>query len=109
MVFFWYKSKGSFSETSQVVLTMLLIVFMLWAKFYKTIEHYQRNPRDLPLFPIAVLFSYFHGLIKLYALCTLSNVRMPPFSSTHMLIEKVSWGGRDTSDTQAPNILVDET
>jgi hypothetical protein len=104
MAFFWYKSEGSFSETSQVVLTILLIVFMLWAKFYKTIEHYQRNPRDLLLFPIAVLFSYFHGLIKLYGLCTLSNVRIPLFQVPHMLVERVSWGSRDASkdDSASP-------
>jgi hypothetical protein len=55
---------------------------MLWAKFLKTIKHYQRNPKDLLLFPLAVLFGYLHGFIKLYAFCTLSNVGIPPFSST---------------------------
>jgi hypothetical protein len=79
MVFFCYKSMGSSSGTSQLMLTTLLIFFMLWAKFLKTINHYQRNPKDLLLFPIAVLFGYFHGFIKLYAFCTLSNVGIPPF------------------------------
>lgn len=73
MAFFWYKSE----ELSLAA----LIVFMLGAKLYRNFEHYKRNPTDLLLFPITVLFVYCHGLIKLYALCTLSNVSTPPLLS----------------------------
>lgn len=69
---------------------------MVGAKLYRNFEHYERNPKDLLLFPITILFGYFHGLIKIYALCTLSNVSITAcFQKLILLIRKVTWGSRD--------------
>jgi hypothetical protein len=46
----------------------------------------RRNPRDIIFLPVSILFGYFHGLIKLYALCTLKEVnhhRAPRARPTH--------------------------
>jgi hypothetical protein len=99
MAFCWYRCKGSFGETCWLSLTTLLVAFGLFAKFFKTVDHYQRNPKDLPLLPIAIAFGYLHGLIKLYALCTLSNVcnAICP-NSNNMLTNQVAWGSRHASE-----------
>ncbi|PHH63310.1 hypothetical protein CDD81_6084 [Ophiocordyceps australis] len=48
----------------------------LWALIWK-------HPRDMVYLPVSVLFGYFHGLIKLYALATLNMT---------------SWGSRADGD-----------
>lgn len=51
---------------------------MFVSKFIKLLGHYIRYPADLVLLPVSILFGYFHGLIKLYAACTLNVVSVPP-------------------------------
>ncbi|KAL9636307.1 MAG: hypothetical protein Q9164_002908 [Protoblastenia rupestris] len=56
-------------------------VFFLWLVFSKTVKqwpHFYRHPSDLKFLPVLFGFGYFHGLIKMYGLCTL---------------HKTSWGG----------------
>ena len=38
------------------------------------IGHYIRYPVDVLLLPISILFGYFHGVIKMYAVMTLNVV-----------------------------------
>jgi hypothetical protein len=103
MMFCWYKSRGLFSETEWLSLTTLLVALVLFAKIFKTIDHYRRNCGDLLLLPVAIAFGYFHGLIKLYALCSLSNVRPSALlQANNMLIVQVTWGSRDTSEDKSP-------
>lgn len=59
-------------------------VFMLWTKIIKLVGLFAREPLDLIFLPVSILFGYFHGLIKVYALLTL---RM------------TSWGSRPDGDT----------
>jgi hypothetical protein len=62
-----------FSPPIQWVRYVLLAV-MIFSKFVKQLPHYVRDPCDCIFIPVSILFGYFHGLIKLYGLCTLHEV-----------------------------------
>lgn len=50
-------------------------VFMFgFSKVVKLMGLFLRNPSDILFLPVSILFGYFHGLIKLYALFTLNMV-----------------------------------
>lgn len=50
-------------------------VFMFaFTKVVKLVGLFVRNPSDLMFLPVSIVFGYFHGLIKLYALFTLKMV-----------------------------------
>lgn len=60
-------------------------IFMFgFTKIVKLMGLFLRNPSDIKYLPVSILFGYFHGLIKVYALFTL---RM------------TSWGSREGGDT----------
>ncbi|KAI9660910.1 MAG: Type 2 glycosyltransferase [Bathelium mastoideum] len=61
----------------------LQIAWMLGSKFVKLFGHFIRYPEDVVLFPVYVLFGYFHCFIKLYAMFTLSET---------------AWGSREGAD-----------
>lgn len=61
-------------------------LYMWWANFIfvfaftKTVKLwglFKRNPSDILFLPLSIVFGYFHGLIKLYALFTLNMVCIP--------------------------------
>jgi cellulose synthase/poly-beta-1,6-N-acetylglucosamine synthase-like glycosyltransferase len=54
-------------------------VWLLSTKVVKMIPHFLRNPLDLIWLPVLILFAYFHSLLNVYALCTLTET---------------SWGGK---------------
>ncbi len=45
-----------------------------FTKVVKLMGLFLRNPGDVCFLPVSILFGYFHGFIKLYALCTLRMV-----------------------------------
>jgi hypothetical protein len=60
------------------------VIFLFgFTKVVKLVGLFKRNPSDILFLPISVLFGYFHGLIKLYALMTLNMT---------------SWGSRADGD-----------
>lgn len=52
----------------------MLLLWVFTSKFIKLLGHYIRYPVDVFLLPISVLFGYFHGAIKMYAVMTLNVV-----------------------------------
>ncbi|POR34484.1 Hyaluronan synthase [Tolypocladium paradoxum] len=59
-------------------------IFMFgFTKVVKLMGLFLRNPGDVVFLPVSIVFGYFHGLIKLYALCTLNMT---------------SWGSREDGD-----------
>jgi len=44
-----------------------------FTKVVKLVGLFRKNPRDIVYLPVSILFGYFHGLIKLYALFTLKE------------------------------------
>ncbi|KAI6783335.1 uncharacterized protein J7T54_004362 [Emericellopsis cladophorae] len=60
-------------------------IFMFaFTKVVKLVGLFRRNPSDIMYLPLSIVFGYFHGLIKLYALITLNMT---------------SWGSRADGDT----------
>ena len=53
-----------------------------FTKVVKLVGLFRRNPSDIMFLPVSILFGYFHGLIKLWALFTLKEVGIlgMPFS-----------------------------
>lgn len=49
-------------------------LWMFISKFIKLLGHYIRYPVDVLLLPVSILFGYFHGIIKIYAVLTLNVV-----------------------------------
>ena len=49
-----------------------------FTKVVKLMGLFLRNPSDIKFLPVSIVFGYFHGLIKLYALATLKMVCQPP-------------------------------
>ena len=52
-----------------------LLAWMLFSKFIKLITHFVRYPVDILLWPVSIIFGWFHGIIKFYAFATLNEVR----------------------------------
>lgn len=74
IVYLWYRS-------SYIGFTAHHLVFLIvGSKFVKVAPFFYHNPNDILLYPFQVLFTYFHSLIKLWALFTFYD---------H------SWGGRN--------------
>ena len=66
------------------------VMFLLFTKTVKIIPHLRRHPSDLRLLPFAILFSYFHGLINIWALLTLDEVRFYTFQKSNPGIEEAN-------------------
>ncbi|RMD42981.1 hypothetical protein DV735_g2105, partial [Chaetothyriales sp. CBS 134920] len=69
----------------------LLISWMCFSKFIKLITHFVRYPADILLWPVSVLFGWLHGLIKYYALLTLSET---------------TWGSRPGADADNKDRMI---
>lgn len=68
------------------VLLITLAVWILLTKMVKVWPYYARHPQDIVLFPVYLLFAYFHSCIKLYALVTFWDC---------------SWSGRNLEEAVA--------
>lgn len=78
---------------------------MIFSKFIKLVTHFVRFPVDIFLWPISVLFGWYHGIIKMHAMCTLSEVRYIPDTALNPLLTllQTTWGSRagaDASDSE---------
>lgn len=58
-----------------------LYFWIFTSKWIKLLGHYLRYPVDVLLLPVSVLFGYFHGAIKMYAVMTLNVVSLHSLSS----------------------------
>lgn len=78
LVYLCHKSTESCDLNSRLVLLLTFGSWMLLSKFIKLLGHYIRYPIDFLLLPLSILFGYFHGFIKLYAMFTLNVVSETP-------------------------------
>ncbi|KAI9648063.1 Type 2 glycosyltransferase [Ciborinia camelliae] len=83
IIFLSLKATASWSAHHQMIAVVAQLVFMLITKVVKLIGLFIQEPKDIGFLPVSILFGYFHGWIKLYALLTL---RM------------TSWGSRADGD-----------
>lgn len=74
LIFLCHKATASWDEHTHALAMSLLAVWMFVSKFIKLLGHYIRFPIDWVFLPVSILFGYFHGAIKMYAVMTLSAV-----------------------------------
>ncbi|KAF7555055.1 hypothetical protein G7046_g6650 [Stylonectria norvegica] len=84
----WWATAGWALENRQYAFWAQFVFMFGFTKVVKLMGLFLRNPSDFAFLPISIMFGYFHGLVKLYALVTLNMT---------------SWGSRadgDTNDAQ---------
>ncbi|KAI0452380.1 glycosyltransferase family 2 protein [Xylaria acuta] len=79
----WWGTEGWGKDTRQQLFWSQFIFMFAYTKVVKLVGLFQRQPRDIIFLPVSILFGYFHGFIKLYALFTLNMT---------------SWGSRPDGD-----------
>ena len=79
LAYLCYKTAENCDEETRPWAIGLLLGWMFISKFIKVIGHYVRYPVDFLLLPISIVFGYFHGLIKAYAILTVKVVRLSHF------------------------------
>ncbi|KAI2467085.1 glycosyltransferase family 2 protein [Annulohypoxylon bovei var. microspora] len=83
LISLWRGTEGWDSEARRRWFWAQFIFMFAFTKVVKLIGLFRRNPSDIVFLPVSVIFGYFHGLIKLYALITLNLT---------------SWGSRPDGD-----------
>jgi hypothetical protein len=82
IIFLTYKATQAWASDYAMYAMVAQCSFMSVTKVVKLISLFVREPSDLIFLPVSIIFGYFHGLIKLYALLTLRIVsRVPQFHS----------------------------
>ncbi|KAI0539781.1 polysaccharide synthase [Xylaria digitata] len=84
----WWGTEGWDMDTRRYLLWSQLIFLFAYTKVVKLIGLFRRQPSDIKFLPVSILFGYFHGLIKIYALMTLNMT---------------SWGSRPDGDVDDPH------
>jgi len=80
----WYQASSEWSHDQRTALFVFLLAWtFLFSKTVKLWGHFFRYPADVIFVPSYIAFGYFHGLIKLWGLFTLSET---------------TWGSRDGAD-----------
>ncbi|KAF4125062.1 Glycosyl transferase family 2 [Geosmithia morbida] len=80
----WYATADWSSSANRVYAVWAQFIFMFaFTKVVKLVGLFRRNPADMIFLPVSIIFGYFHGFIKLYALFTLNMT---------------SWGSRADGD-----------
>jgi hypothetical protein len=71
----FYKASPEWSDDDRSNLFLFLLSWTyLFSKTVKLWGHFFRYPADVIFIPVYIGFGYFHGLIKLWGLFTLSEV-----------------------------------
>lgn len=66
-----YAAVGGPSVSQNFWIALGCWIFM--AKNLKMIPHYCRHPQDMIFIPVLMIFSYYHGMLNIYAACTMTN------------------------------------
>ncbi|KAI9899028.1 hypothetical protein N3K66_005489 [Trichothecium roseum] len=80
----WWGTAEWEPHNRQLLFWSQFFFMFAFTKVIKLVGLFRRNPSDLVWLPVSILFGYFHGLVKLYALITLNMT---------------SWGSRADGDT----------
>lgn len=74
LVWLCHKATGSWGESLHDQSMTMLYLWIFTSKWIKLLGHYLRYPVDVLLLPVSIIFGYFHGAIKMYAVMTLNVV-----------------------------------
>ncbi|KAI9725664.1 MAG: hypothetical protein M1828_002949 [Chrysothrix sp. TS-e1954] len=85
LFFTLYEGTTGLSINWRRTLLGVLALLVCVTKWIKLVGHYRRFPADILMFPLSILFGYAHGIIKIYAMCTLNET---------------TWGSRPNADTE---------
>ena len=77
--YFVHNATFAWPAEDRFLVLMLLLGWMFFSKLIKLVTHFVRYPVDILLWPVSILFGWFHGIIKMYALFTLSEVSNEPY------------------------------
>lgn len=78
--FIFYALWEASKSWNSTVATAAIIAHSIWFAFSKVVKLiglFRRRTSDILYLPVAIIFGQFHGLIKLFALCTLHVVCYP--------------------------------
>lgn len=89
---FW--ATDSWSTKNRAYAFYALAAWMIFSKVIKLVTHFVRYPVDILLWPVSVLFGWYHGIIKLHALFT---------------INETTWGSRAGADACDSERMVRQT
>jgi len=94
--FTWLLSKilAPCSPETQSLCWILFLVWVFFTKIVRLIPHFCRHPVDMVHIPFLIAFGYFHSLLNIYALCTLTQT---------------AWGGKDIAALSKAKPEKDET
>jgi len=79
----WWGTEGWEAETRQRLFWAQVVYMFAFTKVIKLVGLFRRNPSDIVYLPLSIVFGWFHGFIKLWALFTLNMT---------------SWGSRPDGD-----------
>ena len=65
-----YRASSPYSHSTQLLAYISFTIWVIFTKIVKLIPHLCRYPQDIRFLPISIAFSYFHGIINIYALLT---------------------------------------
>lgn len=74
LVWLCHKATVSWGDVLHDRAMTTLYLWIFSSKWIKLLGHYIRYPVDVFLMPVSILFGYFHGAIKMYAVMTLNVV-----------------------------------
>jgi len=77
----WWATEDWKPADRRALLIAEIIFIFAFTKVVKLVGLFRKNPRDVVFLPVSILFGWFHGLIKLYALFTLKQVSARPTPS----------------------------
>ncbi|KAF5009469.1 hypothetical protein FDECE_4314 [Fusarium decemcellulare] len=80
----WWATADLDIQNRRYVFWSQFVFMFAFTKVVKLMGLFLRNPSDVIFLPVSIVFGYFHGLVKLYALVTLNMT---------------SWGSRADGDT----------
>jgi cellulose synthase/poly-beta-1,6-N-acetylglucosamine synthase-like glycosyltransferase len=93
-----------YSPEARKLCWIFFLVFMLFTKTVRMIPYFLRHPTDMVHIPMLIAFGWFHSLLNIYCLCTLTQT---------------AWGGKDiaalsktrdeSSKTETTPLLENET
>jgi cellulose synthase/poly-beta-1,6-N-acetylglucosamine synthase-like glycosyltransferase len=98
----WWATAEWDMQNRQYAFWAQFIFMFAFTKVVKLVGLFRRNPGDVMYLPLSIVFGYFHGFIKLYALATLNMVgryRLVLLVDQTNQGKQTSWGSRADGDT----------
>ena len=82
------------SSETRSLCWILFLVWLIFTKIVRMIPYFRRYPQDMVHIPSLIAFGYFHSLLNIYCLCTLTQT---------------VWGGKDIAALSKGTPEKDET